>query len=356
LELARPAIIIVENNIDATIDVDAMADATPQVNNMDIALSELGSRGYECQQMSGDASSYGTPEKRWLHYIVGVLGVANLHLDFLDRSVIDTFRTLRCLINVCQRVPPCLSQVLYRANDSRVVTSLEEKRSPSTVADRKRCFSVETSIKNAVLSGVAWSAIKPPDWLKSSPWFQVLPASSKQAAAISFCMDSSTVLLRDVSRASATDIGVWHQVGAKMRTRLSSRSDTGNHLSFPMALGQVVFVSNGLEQPRLLLEEEAMILQGFPIAKVADLVKETPWAELADIGAHMISVPMVLVLLMSSIASVHWRDVDVGDASPEHAVADDASNIGSALFAFGLLANGGRDKPDDGPTPKKIKF
>ena len=51
---------------------------------MDIVLSELVSRGYECQQMSGDASSHGTPEKHKRVYLGGALAVASSHFDFLE--------------------------------------------------------------------------------------------------------------------------------------------------------------------------------------------------------------------------------------------------------------------------------
>ena len=71
--------------------VDDTAESPPVIFGSDIALSELASRGYECQQMYGDTISYGIPEKRWLHYVVGFLVVANEHFGFMEKSVMDTF-------------------------------------------------------------------------------------------------------------------------------------------------------------------------------------------------------------------------------------------------------------------------
>ena len=112
---ARPAIILFENVEDI-----ADPDSSTGCSNLDVVLAEFSSRGYECQQMTGNASAYGVPQRRVRLYLVAVLVVANSQFNFLQNSVGNTFRTLRALLKVCARSPPCASEVIYKAYDHRV--------------------------------------------------------------------------------------------------------------------------------------------------------------------------------------------------------------------------------------------
>ena len=55
-----------------------------------------------------------------------------------------------------------------------------------------------------------------------------------------------------------------------------------------------------------MLGEAAMVLQGFPVAKVSDLVDRTPNHVMADLAGNMVAVPVLLALLMAAVACVHW--------------------------------------------------
>ena len=111
LDSTRPPIVIFEN-VDTMDDVVGDGDLD-KVSNLEIALAEFSSRGYECQVMFAESSMFGVPQKRRRVYIIAVLVVANNQLDFSKRSVLDTFATLRSLIKVCQRTAPCAFDVLY---------------------------------------------------------------------------------------------------------------------------------------------------------------------------------------------------------------------------------------------------
>ena len=68
-------------------NVPTIKDAAPGdtgETNLDIALAEFASRGYECQHMCGDSSKYGVPQHRHRFYIVGVLVIANTHFSFVE--------------------------------------------------------------------------------------------------------------------------------------------------------------------------------------------------------------------------------------------------------------------------------
>ena len=68
----------------------------------------------------------------------------------------------------------------------------------------------------------------------------------------------------------------------------------------------------------------------------------------------MMCGPLLLVLLMATVASVPWR-AEESSACSEPQEEDDAV----AMFALGLLttANGGKEaQPAESPPPKKIKL
>lgn len=347
IEWARPAIILFEN-------VEAIADGGGggEDTNLDIVLSEFASRGYECQQMIGDCSRYGVPQRRKRFYIVALLVVASSHINFLERSVQETFQTLRSLIKVGQREPPCLSQLLYSGTDARVVRYLEERRASQTKVT-SQCYSVHTAITASIAQGVSWSTIQPPAWTKSSQWFQTLTPQQKHVIAYSSHTDDSKVLLRDIN-ASHT------------RVRLSVIDDGGKHLSFTVLPKQLCVVFKGLgEAPRLLLGEEAMMIQGFPVAKVSDLVAKTPNKLLQDIAGNMTANPVLLLLLMSAVACVHWSDgrgpgelKELGESLQQAHEASASEEIDGAMHALRLLVGAGRDaddSEDDAPSPCEKK-
>ena len=323
---ARPAIVIFEN-VEAINDTDDSDD----LSNLDVVLSEMSSRGYECQHMTGDAFGYGCPQRRVRLYIVAVMVVANAQFDFITRPVRSTLKTLRALLKVCGRLPPCASQVLYAATDKRVVAYLKERQDLQNA--RKPCsYAMGNAITQAAVSGVSWSAVQAPEWLKASPWCQTLTCQQKQVAAYSLCTDPAPVLFRDVGQNC-------------FRTRLSTVDSDGRHRSFTVTPGQVVLVFQAHEEPRLLLGEEAMVLQGFPIAKVSDLVSSTTNHLMADIAGNMVALPVLLALLMSAVACVSWR---------EDQNAPEPSDLEDALAAFHALDTGG--STGEVPAQKRVKL
>ena len=322
IDVARPAVVIFEN-VEAINDVDSSAE----VSNMDIILSEFASRNYECQQMCGDSSKYGVPQKRRRVYVIALLVVASPAIDFFNRSIGDTFETLRSLITVCQRLPPCAAEILYSANDATVLNSLK-LRQLGLQKSYNLCYSVDKAIATSIASGVSWSAIQMPEFLKSSPWMPTLTPQQRHVAAFSLATEAAPVLLRDVSSPSG-------------KARLSTLCGAGLHVSFTVTPKQVVLVFKEDDPPRLMLGEEALLLQGFPIATVSDLVAQTSTtnAASADLAGNMVSVPVLLALLMASVASVEWSGGAVADqAPPSQSESEVVEQI--ALSAFHLLNRG----------------
>ena len=184
---------------------------------------------------------------------------------------------------------------------------------------------------------MSWSAIQTPESLKSSPWFQTLTVQQKQVAAYSLCTDTATapVLFRDVSQSCN-------------RVRASTFGSDGQHLSFTVTPGQVALVFQEAEKPRLLLGEEAMVLQGFPIAKVSDLVERTSNRVMADLAGNMVAVPVLFALMMAAVEGVHWREEQ---NTPEN----EPSDLEAAVVAFNAVVRND-STPGEAPAQKRVKL
>eukprot|EP00812_Abedinium_dasypus_P008312 NODE_2082_length_999_cov_1.548729.p1 GENE.NODE_2082_length_999_cov_1.548729~~NODE_2082_length_999_cov_1.548729.p1 ORF type:complete len:145 (-),score=14.88 NODE_2082_length_999_cov_1.548729:17-451(-) len=119
------------------------------------------------------------------------------------------------------------------------------------------------TITHAATNRVSWSSVRAPQSLKLSPLYQSLTLQQKHGVAYSLCTDTTPALFRDVSS------------GACGWVRTSTFGADGQHLSFTGTPGQLTIVFKQGEEPRWLLGQEAMVLQGFPIAAVSDLVERT---------------------------------------------------------------------------------
>ena len=88
-----------------------------------------------------------------------------------------------------------------------------------------------------------------------------------------------------------------------------------------------------------------MILQGFPIAKMPALVEATSNCILGDLAGNAVSLPVLLALVMSTIAAVDWRDVTISDVQD--------LDVDTALLAFEVMTASG--PADAAPQRKKLK-
>ena len=84
--------------------------------------------------------------------------------------------------------------------------------------------------------------------------------------------------------------------------------------------GQLMYVFNGELIPRQVLGREALALQGFPIDRldepaVREFIKEKEDNEIAstepffgDIAGNMVSTPVMLAIVMSTLVAVSWAE------------------------------------------------
>ena len=90
----------------------------------------------------------------------------------------------------------------------------------------------------------------------------MVTTQQQHVLAFSLQTDDKPVLLRDVN-------------GTHTRVRASVIDEDGKHCAFTMWPQQVCWVFKPAQEPRLLLGEECVMLQGFPVNQVSDLVAQT---------------------------------------------------------------------------------
>ena len=73
------------------------------------------------------------------------------------------------------------------------------------------------------------------------------------------------------------------------RARVSPLDDEDKHVSFTITPKQICLVFRNNSVPRLLLGEEAMILHGYPIAAVSDLVGRSSNNMMSGLAGNMAS-------------------------------------------------------------------
>ena len=357
IEVARPALLIFENvesigdnsnGNDTAAQDDAVALAQ---TNLELVLAEFHSRGYECQKFLGSSILFGVPQNRKRWYIIGIQMNANEHLNPRLRSISDVFETLRSLIKVCQRQAPCASKLMLEADHPRVRQELERRQEQEASGQKqKRSYAVGTAIMAQAAKGTSWSAAtgRVPAVLKDSPWFWTLSSQQQKLAALSVSEDPSPLLIRDIGQSST-------------RIRTSTITEDGRHRSMTVTPAQLGLLSCPGETPRLMLGEEAMLLQGYPTAAVPDLVAATSNHQLAILAGNAVSVPVLLALMMASVAAVDWRPAlpppspgpgpaaggGDGDADAEAIEEDEETAAQEALNALAQICEGAAGSTQD---------
>ena len=162
------------------------------------------------------------------------------------------------------------------------------------------------------------------DNLKDSLWFSTLSCREQD-------------MLR-----YASSVNVWALLinVSQSITRVPSSSfsfETQTRIGPAVFPTQVVWINSqgaGADVGRLMLGREALVLQGFLVALIPDVVNSTPESLMTNLAGNAMSLPVVLVLLMSLFASVSWASTTAVAAS-----ASTEEDENEALAAFSRLAS-----------------
>ncbi len=340
-----------------------------QRSNSDIFVSELSSRGMEGQAFVLNSNLFGLPQSRPRFWAVYLKVVGSKLIDYSKRSVSDVFRTLRLLVQVCQRLPPSAESILLC--DSDPVVSLELARRTSMERDAQP-FSWLTEHKNFYdLLRIGVDATPPCNATSQSPWFKTLTRKQQSTLIIhQYTMLSSTVVASSKGRAASgkerknsaapeqkTQMNVadyflkqasgstasGQTPGLKFMIDVNpspgrvsaSTKDTRNAnviLAPCIVPAQLLWLHRENASQRLLLGQEAMLLQGWPISVLGST--DVTNSSLHDLAGNAMSPPVLLAVALSMIYAVSWKSekCDSGRQEPSNDSNDADVNEALALF------------------------
>ena len=231
------------------------------------------------------------------------------------------FLTFRQFFKCCLRTPPCASELVLTDGDQAVANELERRLSIGRQVTQHNVASVVALCSSR---GLDWGSLQAPPEVRASPWYDTL--SSEQRDSLLFSLATRAQSDRTVFR----DIG-W----SPAKVRHSTANDAQKQVATTQLPKQVNWIIDGRNVPRLQLGREAFLFQGFPTARVQQLVDVTSERLMGDIAGNMMSTTVVLATLMSMFASVSWRsDVQVSAAD----LTTSAGEVDEAMRAFSILA------------------
>ena len=119
---------------------------------------------------------------------------------------------------------------------------------------------------------------------------------------------------------------------AQSITRLVVSNCSGDKHGAPTQLPRQILWVEAPVGARLLLGREPLAMQGFPTAKVEDILDEAGDMLMQDLSGNMMSLTIVLAIVMSLFTSLSWADSCATVAPP----ANDA-DVDMALGLFDSL-------------------
>ena len=339
IELKQPKIIFFEN-VDA---IDEQSDPDVDLTNLDVAMSQFHSRGYEVQRIMTSTKQFGVPQDRRRLYLVLVMAGDNPLLDFSKRSIDITFRTLRDLIRICLRLPCCASDLLLEDDHPAVMSELARRLSRPS---KSRPYNVEAALQAFEASGIKWGSLAPTEEMIQSEWYATLSTEQRDSLLYSRAVNPQPVLYRDLN---------WSCT--KVRRSLIEDSKIGEiqrprHIAATQLPKTYNFISHqGTEgrTARLQLGREALLLHGFPTARCEGLVSKSTDSLMHDLSGNMASCPVLLALVAATLAAASWRPAaaTTDGGTPEfHEVPPD-DDVYDAMAVFRFCSSPG----GCGPTP-----
>lgn len=332
MERHNTQMLVFENS--DTLDEETSEQSKDQTY-LDSIMQEVKSMGLVPIPVLCDALLFGCPQSRRRWYIVAAKTVAAIHFNFGLRPCADVFQLFTQRLPRCVRRAPCAKDVLYDNDDPRVEKQLNIRLQKGRQNQRYNAGDVANTFKE---HRMRYGDSKVPSDIQESPWFGTLSNLSQNVLCLSvLSYPPSEVLAHDVSQS------IRRCRTSKMMDGFGISSAAGKmqHVMFAMMPEQQVFLTLDGGPHRMLLGEECMMIQGFPIAKVEKLVNNTDQHTMMQLGGNMMATPVLLGLMVSFFESVLWQD------SVETASQEDAD---SALMLF--CASTGAEGEDEEEMPE----
>ena len=353
--------------------------ASGQKTNSEIFTAEVTSRNMEGQSFVLNSSLFGVPQSRRRFWAVFVRCVRSRIFDFGQRSLTDVFCTLRLLVQVCQRLPPSADRLLLEDSDPAVCSELARRTSVEREPQPFTWIREHSRILDLLL--LPLDAPPPCDATSQSPWFKTL--SRKQQSTL--IIHQATMLCSKMAASGQQrKKTVGGLINPTQEQRNAKKQDTapqmtvldrlrkgvgGAHASAVAASGQTADASDlkfmidlmpsptrvsastedtrnvdvtlvpcilpsqllwihsrdDNSQQRLMLGQEAMLFQGWPIGFI-NCVESTSVTNtfLHDLAGNATSPPVLLAVVLAMFYSVSWKYQDAPDEAAMPEAASDA--------------------------------
>jgi site-specific DNA-cytosine methylase len=354
-------------------DSQALVAASGQRSNSEIFTAEVTSRNMEGQSFVLNSSMFGTPQNRRRFWAVFAKSINSRRFDFRLRSLNDVFRTLRLLVQVCQRLPPSADSLLLNDSHPAVCSELarrtEKEREPAPFSWIKE----HTKLLDSLL--LPLDAPPPCDATLQSPWFKTLTRKQQSTLTIH---QTTMLCSRMAASGQQRKKTVGGLINPTQEQRNARRQDAAAQMTImdrlqarpPAASGQIVHASDlkfmidlmpspsrvsastedhrnvdvvlapcivpqqllwlhrdgNSQQQRLMLGFEAMLLQGWPIGRAPDGIDFSN-SFLQDLAGNATSTPVLLAVVLAMFYSVSWKyqdaseNSDASDAEVDEALA-----------------------------------
>lgn len=279
-----------------------------------------------------DSVQFGVPAHRRRLYVWLIRAHGNplVGLGSKERPLDRVFQTFRDLSALCLRDAPCVKDVLYSASSKAVVAELAHRREKrqkqaerekakqektDVVAEPKGDPWVESHMQFAAAHKLRWGHPAPQE-LSANPWFQLL--TSREKDLLWLCQQQlPAYMFRDVSQTIGRANGANSERVCKDQPWL-----TGRHVA-PTALlpKQCLWIEDG-PHSRLMLGQESLMLQGFPVLQFLKTLRKhnkealsrgkEAWqpdqALMQDLAGNAMAFPVPLALLQAALCAVTWRE------------------------------------------------
>ena len=322
LDSKAPDWFIWENVDSVAQSSDEQASDKPVLaSNLDVAIAEFTSRGYESQAYLLDAFDFGLPEVRKRIYAVGVKMSSDL-LTFQQQPVSATFEKIAEHLRLMRRKAPNYWDILLTTDHA----ALQRERAwrGQSVSSPWDSGSLDIHRKEYRRLGLRWGALRLPAMIEASLDYSQLPAREKdclKVTAVRYPEARAIDVSQSISRLprSKTRDGVVH-----LETLLP------NSKYYDLVLC------------RVLCGAEKMRAQGFPTERFPSLLEQSTPQLLHDLAGNAMAGTVVLAVLTAFLLAAPWTGQKLNQAA-----TTDEADVQSAISALGLSCAAAADDDAD---------
>ena len=296
---------------------------------IDVVLSELSARGYECIYFFVNSVDWAIPQERKRVFIIGLQVVYAKHIRFSKVSIDMVFRHIKDTFASARRRSPCLTSVLLDDDDLRVTAARAEwmEHEPKGWDSP----TLKAHLRYWQDKGMRLGEFEVDPNTKKSVWYKHCNARDKDALAGHQHQrkdEAACYFAGDISQS----------VG---RVPHSSLHSTGAVVTQTILPGSVIYLSEycdpdmgAISFERLMLGSEALALGAMPIfhPRFQPLFEKYGERQMMTLGGNMFAGTIIGGLLASVIFELPWNP-DLHDDQREEIEEPEA------MAAMDLLAS-----------------